>query len=58
MYDTKSVKIKPIDTFSNQRGQSPLLVASKGGHTETAKLLIDKGADVNKRNQVCMTLNP
>ena len=39
-----------------ERGQSPLLAASKGGHTETAQLLIDKGADVNQCDQVCTTL--
>ena len=26
--------------------KSPLLAAFKGGHTETAKLLIDRGADM------------
>ena len=35
-----------------QDGRSPLLAAIEGGHTETAQLLIDKGADVNKANQV------
>ncbi len=28
--------------------KSPLLAACEGGHTETAKLLIDRGADVNE----------
>ena len=36
--------------FSIQRG-TPLHVACKNGHTETAQLLIDRGADVN---QVCV----
>ena len=31
-----------------QLGKSPLLAACEGGHTETAKLLIDRGADVNE----------
>ncbi len=36
--------------FSIQRG-TPLHVACENGHTETAQLLIDRGADVN---QVCV----
>ena len=31
-----------------QLGKSPLLAACEGGQTETAKLLIDRGADVNE----------
>ena len=31
-----------------QFGKSLLLAACEGGHTETAKLLIDRGADVNE----------
>ena len=30
-----------------QFGKPPLLVACEGGYTETAKLLIDRGANVN-----------
>ena len=39
-----------------QGGWSPLLAVCEGGHTETAQLLIDKGASVNKADQVS-TLN-
>ena len=39
-----------------QGARSPLLAAIEGGHTDTAQLLIDKGADVNKANRVS-TLN-
>ena len=35
-------------TFSFQYKQSPLLAAINRGHTETAQLFINKGADVNK----------
>ena len=35
--------------------QSPLLAACEGGHTETAKLLIDRGADVNQLDEVGVT---
>ena len=35
-----------------QDGRSPLLAACQRGYTETAQLLIDKGADVNKAGQV------
>ncbi len=35
-----------------QRKTSPLLAACKEGHTETAQLLIDKGANVNQLDKV------
>ena len=35
-----------------QGARSPLLAAIEGGHTQTAQLLIDKGADVNKAGRV------
>ncbi len=35
--------------------KSPLLAACEGGHTETAKLLIDRGADVNQLDKVSVT---
>ena len=35
--------------------QFPLLAACEGGHTETAKLLIDRGADINMFNEVGVT---
>ena len=50
--------IEHIILFSNiqslhaQYGNSPLLASIKEGHTEVAKLLTDKGADVNKFDQV------
>lgn len=31
---------------------TPLYVACENSHTEIAQLLIDKGADVNRRNKV------
>ena len=33
----------------------PLLAACEGGHTETANLLIDRGADINMFNEVGVT---
>ena len=42
--------------LSLQQKQSLLFVAIEGGHTETAQLLIDKGAVVNKCDEVC-TMN-
>ena len=38
-----------------QLGKSLLLAAYEGGHTETAKLLIDRGADVNQLDKVSVT---
>ena len=35
-----------------QLGRSPLSVACEGGHTDTAQLLIDKGANVNQCDEV------
>ena len=35
-----------------QDGWSPLLAACSGGHTETAQLLIYRGADVNETDEV------
>ena len=32
-----------------QDGKSPFLAAFENGHTETAQLLIEKGADKNKK---------
>ncbi len=38
-----------------QFGKFPLLAACEGGHTETAKLFIDRGADVNQLDVVGVT---
>ena len=46
-------KNKPAPFFSRVDNHH----ASQGGHTETAQLLIDKGADVNKCDRVCTLLN-
>ena len=35
-----------------QNGESPLILASYGGHLEIVKLLLDKGAEVNHQNKV------
>ena len=39
-------------TLCLQNGESPLMVASSGGHYEIVKLLLDKGAEVNLQNKV------
>ena len=49
-------KLLLFTTHLYQDERSPLLAACERGHTETAQLLIDKGANVNKANQVS-TLN-
>ena len=49
---TSEICLILIKVFSSQYGTSPLKAAISEGHTETAKLLIDKGADVNKCDQV------
>ena len=35
-----------------QNHQTPLHLAAKGGHTDIVQLLIDKGADINAKNEV------
>ena len=45
-------KLLLFTTHLYQYERSPLLAACQGGHTETAQLLIDKGADVNKASRV------
>ena len=35
-----------------QDGESSLIVASRNGHFEIVKLLLDKGAEVNLQNRV------
>ena len=35
-----------------QYGQSPLMMASSGGHFEIVKVLLDEGAEVNHLNKV------
>ena len=37
-------------------GETPLRAACNGGHTATAALLINKGADVNNRTKVLINL--
>ena len=43
--------------FSLKYGRSPLLAAIERGHTDTAQLLIDKEANVNKCDKVCTCTN-
>ncbi|CAG4916218.1 ankyrin repeat domain-containing protein [Paraburkholderia gardini] len=33
-------------------GTTPLMMAARGGHVSTAKLLLDAGADINVKNQI------
>ena len=36
-----------------QRERTPLIIASREGHTAVVKLLISRGAHVNDTNEVC-----
>ena len=59
MWTSHIGEICPISlskVFSSQWGTSPLKAAICGGHTETAKLLIDEGADMNKCDKVTCIL--
>ena len=48
----------PVCILSSQDGATPLLTASCNGHSQVAKLLLVKGADVNLSMQVTYTLTP
>ena len=37
-----------------QRGQSPLIKASSNGRKEICRLLLDRGADVNRTDEVSL----
>ena len=39
-----------------QSGRTALLKAAQGGHLEIVKVLIEAGADVNLRDDVCISL--
>ena len=39
--------------FILQERRTPLIAACEGGHSKTAQLLIEKGADLNKQDEVC-----
>ena len=41
-----------LSLFVFQRGRTPLIAACEGGHSENAQLLIEKGADLNKQDNV------
>ena len=41
-----------LSMFIFQSGRTPLTAACGGGHSTTAQLLIEEGADLNKQDQV------
>jgi len=43
-----------IDALS-PNGTTPLMMAARGGHIHVVKLLLDRGADLSKRNAMKMT---
>ena len=44
--------VSNVDTFIPQFGETALMKASSRGHDECVKLLLEKGADVNHKDQV------
>ena len=45
-------KICILSMFIFQSGRTPLIAACKGGHSATAQLLLEKGADLDKQDRV------
>ena len=41
-----------LSTFIFQRGRTPLIAACEKGHSESAMMLIEKGANLNKQDGV------
>ena len=41
-----------LPMFILQSGKTPLIAACERGHSETAQLFIEKGADLNKQDNV------
>ncbi len=41
----------PTQNRADKDGEMPLHTAAKGGQTDTAKLLISKGAEINTKNK-------
>ena len=41
-----------LSMFNFQSGRTPLIAACEGGHSATAQLLIEKGADLSKQGNV------
>ena len=37
-----------------QEGFTPLIIAAQEGHVDIVKLLVESGADLNDRTEVCM----
>ena len=48
----KLLYVHPIH-IHHPKGMTPLIVACGGGHSETAQLLIEEGADLSKLDWVC-----
>ena len=46
------VLYEPLLTPSWQDGHTALILAAKGGHLKVVELLIEKGADVERTNNV------